>query len=972
MLVNCPVCQAEYDLEPGKYKCECGAEFLVEDPSTSLNTPNQEIDKTIFPRHDIDFDPKDDRTIPGKRDRKPDGYFEPGELILNRYKVLGSLGRGGMGVVYKCFDEIGGIEIALKALPPELSHDEDEMEDIKENFQIVAKLVHQNICISKNLEKDTATGNYYLIMEYVEGEDLRRWLRQKRNGGKISADTIISIIKQVADALDYAHSEGVIHRDIKPGNVIIDQHGKIKLLDFGLAAQIHSSMSRVSMAYHGTSGTAIYMAPEQWLGQAQDATADQYALAAMTYEMFAGRVPFEGNDTNILREAVLNAPPPRIENLPRYIQDALNKGLSKKPSDRFSNCAEFVSALTSRKKASIHLSQKQKSLILYSILIFACMDLLGYLGYLGYKKIKDIREKYRIEQARIKKEKEERIAEEKRREALRIAEERERAEQIKREKKLQREAHLLKLQRERDLRAAEVERQKQNQILAEKRREAEIAEEKRKNAIDKIYANMVNEISNAFDHAKKQSQVHYQELVDTKPGKIEALKKEKDKKIKVLRGKISAIQQQATKSISQQELDKKFPLYKRGDKVVVYSNRLGRVSGTLSSVSSNLIIVNGRQISMADIQKEHFLAYANEKARKDYEKRMESIFQQEIQTYESKIQRINDFFLKEGENIDLKIEKAKERVVQIEKNKYEALKELQSNRDKANREHAQVITPVDYKKIIANILANEDSSKEINEKEKNESVQKFKNDLYSFNSLVFFAPLENELSHLATGQKITTHGDISYTEIDGIRCAYLDGKSMISFGENHILGNSPCTMTIWAYSTSNDSSRETAFVIGRQAPHSKRSLLRHGQRLKFEAFGNSIYSSSILRNQWNFIAITCDGDQVCIYTNGHLVGSGYMKLNTLADHISVGAIYDVSGDATETWKGYLSHARIYNKCLSSQEISALASELMPKKGVYHINKSNNLSPATPPVYRRKYNYQRRIFPSNRLNNKRFN
>ena len=297
----------------------------------------------------------DDATIPGKRDRKFDGSFSVGDLILGRYKVLAELGQGGMGIVFRCLDEISGIEIALKALPPELSHNTLEMEDIKENFQLVSKLVHQNIAISKQLERDNATGNYYLIMECCEGRNLRHWLRQNRKEGKIRLEDILPIVQQVAAALDYAHEMKIMHRDIKPGNIMIDNAGKIKVLDFGLAAQIHTSMTRVSMAYHGTSGTGPYMAPEQWRGRAQGASADQYALAVMTYEMLAGHLPFESTDAAVLQQAVLTQTPETVAGLPPAAQDALKRALSKNPSERFDSCSDFAAALGKKK---INVSRK--------------------------------------------------------------------------------------------------------------------------------------------------------------------------------------------------------------------------------------------------------------------------------------------------------------------------------------------------------------------------------------------------------------------------------------------------------------------------------------------------------------------------------------------------------------------------------------------------------------------------------------
>ena len=358
MLIHCPSCNTEYDVAPGRYECECGAKFSVAtDGSMSVEHPvaqdaiskaqsiELDIDKTIPPRQHGEAGSDIDQTMPGKRERKPDGRFEVGDLILERYKVLSELGQGGMGVVYKCFDEVGGITIALKALPPELSHNTMEMEDVKENFQLVSRLVHQNIAISKNLERDNSTGNYYLIMECVEGEDLRHWIRRKRKEGPLTVKTILPVIRQVAVALDYAHEQKIIHRDIKPGNIMIDAEGHIKVLDFGLAAQIHTSMTRVSMAYHGTSGTAPYMAPEQWRGRAQGAAADQYALAVMTYEMLAGHLPFENSDASVLREAVLNETVEPIQGIPSFVQQALIRSMSKDPVARFNSCSDFATML---------------------------------------------------------------------------------------------------------------------------------------------------------------------------------------------------------------------------------------------------------------------------------------------------------------------------------------------------------------------------------------------------------------------------------------------------------------------------------------------------------------------------------------------------------------------------------------------------------------------------------------------------
>ncbi len=276
-----------------------------------------------------------------------------GALLLGRYRVIDELGEGGMGVVYRCLDETAGIEVALKALPPEVSHNRGEMEEVRENFQLVAKLIHQNIAVCKTLERDSSDGGYYLMMELVSGEELSRWIRRRHRGGvKPTLEEILPIVRQVASALDYAHGKKVLHRDVKPGNIMLASDGEVKVLDFGLAAQLHTSMSRVSRNYRGTSGTMAYMAPEQWRGREQRGSADQYALAATVYEMLSGHPPFVGAEAAVLREAVLHDSPPPIAGLPPMAWQALERGLAKEPERRFGTCVEFVDALGGGEEAA--------------------------------------------------------------------------------------------------------------------------------------------------------------------------------------------------------------------------------------------------------------------------------------------------------------------------------------------------------------------------------------------------------------------------------------------------------------------------------------------------------------------------------------------------------------------------------------------------------------------------------------------
>ena len=270
--------------------------------------------------------------------------WKAGEEILGRYVVEGELGQGGMGVVYACLDKVGGVRVAVKALPPEVSHNSVEMEEVRENFELVYKLSHPNIAGVRMLERD-GKGEYFLVMEMAGGESLRKWMRRKWKAGGVSLAEAIPVLRQVAAALDYAHGEKVIHRDVKPGNVVIDALGEAKVLDFGLAAQIRTSLSRASQAYRGTSGTGPYMAPEQWMGKPQDGKADQYALGVMAYEMLSGHLPFEASDFNVLRLSVLNERIDAIGGLPRGAMDAIRRAMAKNPAERFGSCGGFVAAL---------------------------------------------------------------------------------------------------------------------------------------------------------------------------------------------------------------------------------------------------------------------------------------------------------------------------------------------------------------------------------------------------------------------------------------------------------------------------------------------------------------------------------------------------------------------------------------------------------------------------------------------------
>ncbi len=269
----------------------------------------------------------------------------PGER-LGDLCLESRIGRGGMGEVWKAFDQVGDRHVVVKVLPPELQDNDGEMARVKTTFQHVHALQHQHICPVYALGNDPAAG-YYLVMKYIDGTTLMSHRRNHvEQHGAFPLNEVVRLLTPIAEALDYAHSKKIVHRDIKPQNILVCPGGAdVQLVDFGLAAEIRTSMTRVSRAQGDTSGTYPYMAPEQWKGEHQDGNSDQYALAVVAYELLSGRLPFEAPDAFILRQCALHEPPPHLEDQPDWVNSALAKGLAKSRAGRFATCAEFTRAL---------------------------------------------------------------------------------------------------------------------------------------------------------------------------------------------------------------------------------------------------------------------------------------------------------------------------------------------------------------------------------------------------------------------------------------------------------------------------------------------------------------------------------------------------------------------------------------------------------------------------------------------------
>lgn len=260
---------------------------------------------------------------------------------LGPYQVVASLGEGGMAAVYKAYQP--GMEryVALKILPRHFASDPLFVGRFEQEAKVLAKLQHPHIL--PVFDFGQADGYTYIVMPFLQSGDLTDLLR----GSALSLAQIRRIISQVGDALDYAHAHGLIHRDVKPSNVLLDERGNCLLTDFGIAKMLESSSKLTATG--GIIGTPAYMSPEQGLGEKVDGRSDIYALGIMLYEMATGRVPYQAETPMAIMIKHLNdpLPPPRRLNpaLPEAIERVILKALAKQPQDRYATAGEMVRAL---------------------------------------------------------------------------------------------------------------------------------------------------------------------------------------------------------------------------------------------------------------------------------------------------------------------------------------------------------------------------------------------------------------------------------------------------------------------------------------------------------------------------------------------------------------------------------------------------------------------------------------------------
>jgi serine/threonine-protein kinase len=287
----------------------------------------------------------------------PTSLLNFASALEGRYQVLTELGRGGMGIVYQAYDKQLKEQVAIKLLSPLLSTDHDALERLTREVSLARRVTHPNVIRIHDLSE--VNGLHYVSMEYFGGTNLKEHLKRS---GPLSFLSAYQILSQICDGLEAAHSQGVVHRDLKSQNVMVGSSGQIKIIDFGLARSVHlEGMTATGLIM----GTPEYMAPEQVSGKHVDERADIYALGIILFEMLTGRVPFTGETAIAVGFQQLKDPPPAPRSInpqiPEEVERIILKALEKNPMQRYRTVSDlrrdFESAIPHYTQAAAASSQ---------------------------------------------------------------------------------------------------------------------------------------------------------------------------------------------------------------------------------------------------------------------------------------------------------------------------------------------------------------------------------------------------------------------------------------------------------------------------------------------------------------------------------------------------------------------------------------------------------------------------------------
>ena len=339
-----------------------GVSILSKTPSGAISPPQSPFDSldtnTIMGNDDVPSRTPGGRT-PATFSRVGNrstfgGNPEPGEDFGTRFRIEKLLGAGGMGKVYKAFDKELSRMVALKTLQPELVSDPTVIQRFKQELLLASKISHKNILRIHDL--NDFEGTKYITMAFIEGRDLSQILKEE---GPLSLSRCLKIIRQLCEALDAAHTEGVVHRDFKPHNVLVGKDDQVYVSDFGLATSLESA--QMGMTRSGAVvGTPRYMSPEQVEGKRVDSRTDIYSLGIVFYEMVTGQVPFSGESTWQLMYQRVQQTPIDVKqvkpDLPDYIARVIMHCLEKDPANRYQSAKEIVADLDANRSPSLSTS----------------------------------------------------------------------------------------------------------------------------------------------------------------------------------------------------------------------------------------------------------------------------------------------------------------------------------------------------------------------------------------------------------------------------------------------------------------------------------------------------------------------------------------------------------------------------------------------------------------------------------------